>query len=170
MDHNTIDKHDATEQVRSMATQFAELYHAFVSELRDALGDDAAYVAVTRVLYRRAVERANRMIERAEAAGIPRTVERMREVSDVAYLGWVPALGKDHCPYGVAWNRIIAEQPWFARYAKLYCDVTDTTIPEVFTGTHSHKLHRNVVCGDDACERTYFADDDVRAGKRTYAG
>ena len=164
-----ISRERAVGEVRGMAEQFAELYFAFVRALREELGEARAMEGVQRVLYVRASERAEKMIARAEAEGIARTPENITRASDVPYLGWDASLGRDHCPYGKAWNARIAEFPWFRPFARLYCDVTDTTIAEVFTGNHTHQLYENVVLGDDRCARRYDPDPDVARGKRTYA-
>ena len=163
-----IEKSSAVEEVGKMAYQFADLYFAFVAELRERLGEEAALRMAQEVLYRRAKERAEEMIERAEKEGVPRIPDSITKVSDVPYLGWDKSRGCDHCPYGTAWNRRIAEYPWFRPFARLYCDVTDTTIGEVFTGSYSHKLLKNVVLGDESCERVYFPSEDVKQGKYTY--
>lgn len=164
----SVAKEFATRQVREMAYQFADMYFAFVSELVEQYGEQEATETVTRVLFQRAKERANAMIERASETGIERIPDNIGLVSNVPYLGWVPELGCDHCPYGAAWNKRIEEHPWFRKFASLYCDVTDTTIAEVFTGCYSHRITENVVLGDDGCEREYFLSSDVQNGKYTY--
>lgn len=163
-----ISKKRAIDEVRMMAIQFADMYFAFVDELRDAYGEEAAMKIAHRVLYKRAVERAERMIERAEELGLPRTPENITKTSDVPYLGWDKALGVDHCPYGMAWNKHIAKHEWFRKFAQMYCDVTDTTIAEVFTGNCSHELYENVVLGGRDCLRRYYPDEEVANGKRTF--
>jgi len=163
-----ISKQRAIDEVRMMAVQFADLYFAFVSELRDAYGEEAALALTHRMLYKRAVERAEQMIRRAQGLGLERTPENITKTSDVPYLGWDKSLGADHCPYGMAWNGHIAKNEWFRKFAQMYCDVTDTTIAEVFTGNCSHELYRNVVLGDSDCLRRYFPDEQVAAGKRSY--
>lgn len=164
-----ISRQRAVDEVRMMAVQFADLYFAFVDELRTKFGEEAALQITQRVLYRRACERAEAMILRAKEFGFERTPDNIRNTSDVPHLGWDLSLGVDHCPYGMAWNRHIAEHEWFRPFARLYCDVTDTTIAEVFTGDCSHELYENVVLGDQRCARTYFPDAGVSQGKRTYA-
>ena len=158
----------AAEQVRLLGVQLADLYFEFVKELYEEFGDEKTEEIVTRVLFTRAKERALDMIARGEEKDLPRTPENIRNTSDVPYCGWVLALGKDHCPYGMAWNKHIEKYPWFRKYAALYCDVTDTTIGEVYTGDHSHKLHKNVVLGDESCEREYYPDENVKQGIYTY--
>ena len=164
-----ISRQRAVDEVRMMAVQFADLYFAFVDELRTEFGEETALKVAQRMLYRRACERAEAMIARAEELRLECTPENIRNTSDVPYLGWDLSLGADHCPYGMAWNRHIAEHEWFRPFARLYCDVTDTTIAEVFTGNCSHELYENVVLGDSRCARNYFPDAAVKQGKRTYA-
>lgn len=164
----TVQKEYAVEQVRLMACQFADLYFAFCLTLRRELGDEAALRIARETLFLRARERALDMVRRAERDGVRRVPENIARMSDVPYLGWVKELGREHCPYGAQWNRRIADNAWFRPYAALYCDVTDTTIAEVFTGTHSHKLDRNVVLGDADCARRYFPSEDVARGRLTY--
>lgn len=167
-ERETVSREQAVGEVRNMAFQFADLYYAFVKILREKYGEEEAFDIAQRVLYLRASERARKMIDRAEKDGVPRTPENINKMSDVPYLGWDPSFGVETCPYGAAWNRRIKDDPDFRRFASLYCDVTDTTIAEVFTGDHSHKLYRNVVLGDDSCERTYFISDEVKSGLITY--
>ena len=163
-----IERNDAVREVRNMAFQFADLYFTFVAELRERFGEEQALEIATRVLFRRAAERALDMVRRAEAEGIERVPENIIKMTDVPFLGWDASFGRDTCPYGAAWNRRITETPWFRRFACLYCDVTDTTIAEIFTGSCSHKLYHNVVLGDDACEREYFPSEMVKSGTYTY--
>ncbi|MBR4798324.1 MAG: hypothetical protein IK049_03600 [Oscillospiraceae bacterium] len=165
----TVSRKQAVEEVRNMAFQFADMYFAFVKVIREKFGEEEAADIAQRVLYMRASERAEKMIRKAEEEGAERTPENINRLSDVSYLGWDSSYGIETCPYGAQWNRRIAEEPWFRKFAALYCDVTDTTIAEVFTADSSHRLYKNVVLGDDSCERTYFPSDEVRSGKRTYA-
>lgn len=164
----TIEREEAVGQVRRMAYQFADLYFAFVDELHRSMDEESMKRIATRVLYRRAKERADAMIVRARELGLERTPENIGVTSDVPYLGWVPELGCEHCPYGAQWLKRIKEAPWFEPYAALYCDVTDTTIAEVFTGKYTHRLTENVVHGAQSCERIYTEDDRVAQGFRTY--
>lgn len=66
-----VSRAEAVSQIRSMAVQFADLYFCFVQEIRAALGDEAAREMVRRVLFQRARERAQAMVERADARGSP---------------------------------------------------------------------------------------------------
>lgn len=65
-----VSRAEAVSQIRSMAVQFADLYFCFVQEIRAALGDEAAREMVRRVLFQRARERAQAMVERADAQGV----------------------------------------------------------------------------------------------------
>ena len=163
-----INRKFAVSEVRNMAFQFSDLYFTFVSELREQLGEKRTIEIVTRVVFRRAAERAFDMIRRAEANGIARVPDNIIKMTDVPFLGWDDSFGRDMCPYGAAWNRRIAENPWFQRFACLYCDVTDTTIAEVFTGCYSHKIYHNVLLGDNTCEREYYLSENIKNGEFTY--
>lgn len=164
----TVSREQAVGEVRNMAFQFADLYYAFVKIIREKYGDDAAMDIAQRALFMRARERAEKMIVRAQEEGVERIPENINRMSDVSYLGWDPSFGIETCPYGAAWNRRIKDDPEFRKFASLYCDVTDTTIAEIFTGNCSHRLHRNVVLGDDSCERTYFPSEEVEKGEITF--
>lgn len=168
MESNTVSRQQAVGEVRNMAFQFADMYYAFVKVLRDRYGDEEALDIARRVLFMRAKERAEKMIVKAGEEGVERTPENIHDMSDVSYLGWDPSFGIDTCPYGAAWNRRIKDDPEFRKFACLYCDITDTTIAEVFTGDCSHRLYKNVVLGDDSCERTYFPSEEVKNGVITY--
>lgn len=161
-------KQTAVLQVREMAFSFGELYFSFVSEMYDEFGDEKTTEMVTRILFKRAKERALIMIEKAEQLKMERIPENINKLSDVPRLGWDESLGCDHCPYGLIWRNRISNAIWFEKYARLYCDVTDTTIAEVFTGCYSHKITKNVVSKDDSCEREYFISEKVKNGIYTY--
>lgn len=163
-----ISRSYAVSEVRNMAFQFSDLYFTFAAQLRDHLGEEEALKIAQEVLFRRAAERALDMVRRAEEQGVARVPENISKMTDVPFLGWDASFGRETCPYGAAWNRRIAENPWFQRFACLYCDVTDTTIAEIFTGNCSHKLYRNVLTGDDSCEREYFPSEAVERGEYTY--
>ena len=165
---NMFELSNEAKSVRALAVQYADLYFEFVNQIRNALGDEECRKLVTKVLYKRACERAEGSIARAEESGKERIWQNINVVTDVPLCGWVSELGRDHCPYGMAWNERIKDNPWFREYAALYCDVTDTTIGEVFTGDHTHRLYENVVLGDEACRRSYTPDSNVEAGIYTY--
>lgn len=159
---------DLISELRLATGQFADLYFDFVRLIYDELGHDIALKLTSRLLYNRAYDRAQLMIKKAREENIKRTPDNILLTSAVAYSAWDKSLQKDHCPYGWVWRKKIAEFPWFREFAALYCDVTDTTIGEVFTGTHSHRLIKNVVLGDESCEREYFPCEKVKNGQYTY--
>ena len=64
-----IPKEFAISQVREMEYQFADMYFTFVSELVKRYGDEEAMKTVTAVLFQRAKERANDMIQKANEEG-----------------------------------------------------------------------------------------------------
>lgn len=163
-----ISREYAVGEVRNMAFQFADLYFAFADCLRLEFGEEKALELAQQVIFRRAAERALDMVRRAQEQGVARVPENILKMTDVPFLGWDDAFGRDQCPYGAAWNRRIAENPWFRRFACLYCDVTDTTIAEIFTGNCSHRLYKNVLLGNETCEREYFPSETVKLGKYTY--
>lgn len=167
-DDETVSKKQAVSEVRMMAYQFADLYFAFVDEIRTEYGEEAAMKMAHKVLYRRAVERAEKMRERAEEKKLEKIPDNIAAVVDVPFLGWIPELGKDLCPYGAAWNKRIEENPWFRPFAAMYCSVTDTTVAEEFTGAYSHRVVKSTAAGDETCTNEYFLSDDVKKGKRTY--
>lgn len=96
-----VSRAEAVSQIRSMAVQFADLYFCFVQEIRAALGDEAAREMVRRVLFQRARERAQAMVERADAQGVARTPENMPQVSDIAYMAGCPRWAASIAP--LAW-------------------------------------------------------------------
>ena len=108
------------------------------------------------------------MIGRAKERGMERITANISKTTDVPFLGWVDALGPEKCPYGAQWNKRIKANPWFRKFARLYCDVTDTTICEVFTGDHTQEIYENVVLGDMACRRTYSEYPPARKGIYTF--
>ncbi len=80
------------------------------------------------------------MRERAHENGDELIADNIISTTDVPFLGWVPEFEELHCPYGASWLLRFEENPWFKKFASLYCDVTDTTVAEVFTGDTSHKI------------------------------
>jgi hypothetical protein len=168
MSVETIDKKEAVEAVREASRHFADLYFYFVKVLVEELGEEKAKTLVQRVLFERSVERAKKMEKKAELFNKEKIPENIYYLTDVPFLGWVKELGVNHCPYGAAWLTRYDEHPWFKEFAAFYCDVTDTSVAELFTGCYSHKLTKNVVLGEESCERIYYKDDKVSAGEYTY--
>jgi len=68
----------------------------------------------------------------------------------------VQSLGKHHCPYGEAWLARFEENPWFAEFAEMYCNVNDPLVTEHFTGDMTQHITKNVLSGDETCDRVYF--------------
>lgn len=168
MSAETIEKKEAVEAVREASRHFADLYFYFVKVLVEELGEEKAKLLVEKVLFDRSVERADRMKSKAEKLKKERIPENIFCLTDVPFLGWVKELGVNHCPYGAAWLTRYEEHPWFKEFAAFYCDVTDTSVAELFTEGYSHKLTKNVVLGDESCDRIYYKDDKVAAGEYTY--
>lgn len=167
-ENELIPKQQAIDEVRMMATQFADMYFVFVDTIRSEYGEEAATAIVQKVLFMRAMERGEKMKTLADEKGLERTPASIPAVVDVPFLGWVLDIGKDMCPYGKAWNDRVEKHPWFRKYAAMYCDVTDTTVAEVFTGAYSHRVLQSTARGDNTCSNTYFISDDVKQGKLTY--
>lgn len=168
MSVETIDKKEAVEAVRVASRHFSDLYFYFAKVLKEELGEEKAKELIQKVLFERSIERTERMKEKAQILGKERVPENIYCLTDVPFLGWVKELGVNHCPYGASWLPRFKENPWFREFASFYCDVTDTSVAELFTDSHSHKLTKNVVLGDEACERVYYKDEKVAAGEYTY--
>jgi hypothetical protein len=118
------------------------------------------------------VDRTNRARERAAAQGLEPTLENFPRVNDLPQKGWAlwkPEMGGLRCPYAEVWLEYYNDNPWFKRFASLYCDVIDTTNIENFTHTTSHRITKNLLWGDSSCEREYFESDSVKDGNYTYA-
>lgn len=163
-----VSKRQAVEEVRMMAYQFADMYFAFVDEIRNMYGEETAEKIAKKVLYRRAVERAEKMRELADEKGLEKVPKNIAAVVDVPFLGWVSELGPDLCPYGTAWNKRVEKNPWFRPFAAMYCSITDTTVAEAFTEAYSHRVLQSTAAGDMTCSNTYFVSEEVKQGKRTY--
>lgn len=164
-----IEKERAVGEVRLACRQFAELYYFFVRTLREEFGDEEAKRLCTKALFERAHERGMQMRGEADEKGVKGTPENINSFKDIAYLGWVKSMGRNHCPYGEAWIERIEQEAWFREFASLYCDVNDTTVGEVFLQDHSHRLLKNVVNGDETCLREYYPDEKIASGEYTYA-
>ena len=152
----SIPADEAIEEVRKACFHFADLYFHFVAALVTELGESKAEVPVVAALKARARERGERLRERARELGVEPVVEEFERVTDIPFLGWVLALGKDACPYAAAWLPRLERDPWFAKFARLYCDINDTAVIESFTRTTSQRITRNVLAGDESCERIFF--------------
>ncbi|SHJ62728.1 L-2-amino-thiazoline-4-carboxylic acid hydrolase [Anaerocolumna jejuensis DSM 15929] len=168
MSDERIERKEAVEAVRVASRHFADLYFYFVKALVEDLGEEKAKEIVQKVLFERSIERAKRMEDKAEKLEKEKVPENIFCLTDVPFLGWVKELGVNHCPYGEAWLSRYQEHPWFREFAAFYCDVTDTSVAELFTRSYSHKLTKNVVLGDESCERIYYKDEKVASGEYTY--
>jgi len=163
-DIKKIDFDTAVSEVRKACIQFADLYFHFAKVLVEELGEDKAEKLIEKAIRNRAIERGERLRQIAIEKGLPLTLETWRKINDIPFLGWDKSLGKFHCPYAEGWLRRYEENPWFPRIAKLYCDINDTCVTETFTaGSMTQRITKNVLCGDDACEREYFP---LKKGKR----
>lgn len=165
---DVILKKEAVDEVRKACKQFAMLYFNFVKTLVERYGIDAAKEIIQVTLFGLALERSNAMRDRAYELGIDCTVETMKEVTDIPFLGWDELKGKDHCPYAEQWNKYYADYPWFKEFAPFYCDVIDTTNYENFTRTVTQKITKNVLCENNVCERVFLEKDDLKQGQYTY--
>jgi len=163
-----IEYDQAVLEVRKSCRQFAMLYFNFCKVLVEELGYDQAKPLIQKSVFSLSLDRTNQLREKAKEQGISFTCEGFNAVSDLAGIGWVKELGRNHCPYAQTWISYFEEYPWFRELAPLYCDVIDTTNIENFSRTLSHKLTKNVLLGDESCERIYFASDEVAKGNFTY--
>lgn len=147
----------AVSEVRKACMHFADLYFHFSKVLVEELGEEKAEKVIERAVRNRAIERGERLKKIALEKGLPLTLETWANISDIPFLGWDKSLGKFHCPYAEGWLARYEENPWFPKIAKLYCDVNDPQVIETFTdGNLTQRITRNVLCGDDICEREYF--------------
>jgi len=157
--------------LRLACRQFAMLYFHFCKGLKDALGEDAAFPVVQEIIFNLSLDRTNRTRKKAIEQGLEPAVENFPKVNDlpqIAWSLWKPEMGGVRCPYAEVWLACFQEEPWFKRFASLYCDVIDTTNIENFTQTTSHRITRNLLWGDPCCEREYFESEDVKKGIFTY--
>ena len=164
---NTIELKD----LRLACRQFAMLYFHFCKSLVDALGEEAAFPVIQKTIFDLSLDRTDRTREQALAQGLETNVENFFKVSDLPQAGWSlwePEMGGVRCPYAEVWLGYFNDNPWFKRFASLYCDVIDTTNIENFTRTTSHKITKNLLWGDPCCDREYFESDAVKEGTLSY--
>lgn len=159
---------------RKICNQFAMQYYHFCKTLYNAFGRDQALELAREAIFNLSCERAGKMRAKAEAEGLPLTLESFEKVSDLPRNGWFKwseDMGGLWCPYAEVWVSYYEESPWFKEFASQYCDVIDTTNIEVFSGTLSHKITHNLAWGGKdcrPCEREYFPSEEVAQGKLTY--
>ena len=157
--------------LRLACKQFAMLYFHVCKTLTETLGEDQAAALVKEIIFKLSLDRTERARERANSMGLETTLENFPLVNDLPLAGWSdwsPEMGGVRCPYAEIWLEYFKENPWFKRFASLYCDVIDTTNIENFTRTTSHKITKNLLWGDSCCEREYFESDTVKEGRYSY--
>lgn len=164
----TIEYEKAVTEVRKACRQFAMLYFNFSKTLVEELGQEKAKEVVQKALFSLSLDRTDQLREKAREQGLDFTQENFRKLTDLPFIAWNKALGRNHCPYAETWVGYYNKYPWFKELAPLYCDVIDTTNIENFSRTLSHKITKNVLNGDETCERIYFPSGDVEKGEFTY--
>lgn len=164
----TIEYEKAVTEVRKACRQFAMLYFNFSKTLVEELGQEKAKEVVQKALFSLSLDRTDQLREKAREQGLDFTQENFRKLTDLPFIAWNKALGRNHCPYAETWVGYYDKYPWFKELAPLYCDVIDTTNIENFSRTLSHKITKNVLNGDETCERIYFPSGDVEKGEFTY--
>lgn len=167
-EEKTIRYEDAIREVRKGSRQFALLYFHFCKTLVEELGEEKATPLIQKAIFELGIDRSEQLRERANEQGLEPTKENFMAVTDLPFIGWVKALGKNHCPYAETWVKYYDAYPWFQKLAPLYCDVIDTTNIENFTHQLSHRITQNVLTGGESCERVYYPDENVAAGGFTY--
>jgi hypothetical protein len=168
---NTDDVQYTVREVRKAARHFAMLYFNFCKILVETFGEETAYPLVQKAIFELSLDRTDRMRDRALEQGLETNRENFDRVNDlptVAWRKWEPSSGEVRCPYAEAWLKYYDEYPWFKRFAPLYCDVIDTTNIENFSRTESHRITKNLLWGDDDCDREFFESEQVKHGNLTY--
>ncbi|MDR3173989.1 MAG: L-2-amino-thiazoline-4-carboxylic acid hydrolase [Treponema sp.] len=168
---DNTDKTGGIGELRLACRQFAMLYFHFCKTLVEALGEEAALGLAQRAVFTLALDRTDRTRAKALAQGLEPALENFPQVNDLplaAWEGWKPEMGGCRCPYAETWLGYFEAAPWFKPFASLYCDVIDTTNIENFSRTTSHRIKRNLLWGDPACEREYFESGEVKRGIFTY--
>lgn len=155
----------AISDIRQACFHFADLYYHFSRVLVEELGPERGKLLIEKAVRHRAIERGEKLRERAIAMGVPLNMEGWSRVTDIPFTGWDKSFGRLTCPYAAAWLPRLDKEPWFQEIAQLYCDVNDTQVTESFTGDTSQRITKNVLCGDETCEREYFPIEKKDAGK-----
>lgn len=164
-------KKETVKEVRRACYQFARLYFNFCKTLKDSLGEEGAFEIAQKAIFSLSLDRSDRIRACAQAQGLELNVDNFMKVNDLPFIGWqgwAPDMGGVKCPYAEVWLEYYQENPWFQRFAAMYCDVIDTTNIESFSGCISHRLTKNLVWGDDECQREYFPSEQVKEGVLTY--
>ena len=155
-DAETILKNDAVKEVRKACDMFSDLYFHMTKVLLDRFGEEEAKAIVTEIVSTRAAERGDRLAAKAKTMGLEANNENLGQVTDIPFLGWDASYGKYSCPFAESWSKRYTDNPWFSDFAPLYCDVNDAVVHEHYTGTETQKITKNVLRGDDHCERIYL--------------
>lgn len=163
-----IEYEKAVKEVRKACRQFAMLYFHFSKVLVEEFGIDKAKQLIQKSIFELAIDRSDKLREKALNEGLDLTMDSFMEITDLPMMAWVKEYGQNHCPYGETWLEYYDKFPWFKEIAPFYCDVIDTTNAENFTKKLSHKITKNVLNGDASCEREYFESEEVAKGVFTY--
>lgn len=155
-DQQLIAKEEAINEVRKACYHFADLYFHFAVVLFKELGPEKAKKLIEQVIRNRAIERGEKLRKKAADNQLPTNQESWSKVTDIPFLGWDKSLGRLECPYAAAWLARYDDNPWFPEIAQLYCNVNDPQVSESFTGATSQRITKNVLAGDEYCDREYF--------------
>jgi L-2-amino-thiazoline-4-carboxylic acid hydrolase len=151
-----IPTEEAVSEIRQASFHFADLYFHFAKALIEELGPEKGKELIERAVRNRAVERGEKLREKAIQLKLPLNPEGWAKVTDIPFTGWDKSYGRCTCPYAAAWIPRFDREPWFQEIARLYCNVNDPQVTESFTGNTSQRITRNVLNGDETCEREYF--------------
>ena len=170
-EQNTNPNNEIVHEVRKACRQFAMQYFHFCKTLVEEFGIEKATPLIQKAVFELSLDRSEQMRTKAQSLGLDPSFENFGKVSDLPFIGWKgwdPSLGGVRCPYAEVWLTYYDKYPWFKSLAPLYCDVIDTTNIENYSQSHSHRITKNLVKGDEACERIYYPDEKVKAGEFTY--
>ena len=154
---DVISKKDAVTEVRKACDQFSDLYFHVAKTLYLRFGEEETKAILEEAVASRAEERGKKLRETAEKLNLESTIENWYTITDIPFLGWDPSYGRFVCPFSESWVKRFDDYPWFKDIASLYCDVNDTTVHEYYTGhRETQKITKNVLWGDDSCDRVFF--------------
>lgn len=156
-------KEEVMQESRKEARQFAMLYHHFAKAIIEEMGEEKGLNFIRNVIRNVAIERGEDMKKAATAAGLPITLETMRDerVRDLPKYTFPPGghKGDVYCPYGKYWRSKGEDVMRWAVHG--YCDVVDPWKPRTFIGP-SYKLWRygkNLNYGHDSCGDHIIIED-----------
>ena len=164
MCEDSISRKEAVAEVRKACDQFSDLYFHVAKVLYERLGAERAKELLGEAVASRAVERGSKLAKKADSLEIDRTGENFFKVTDIPFLGWDPSYGKYVCPFAQNWSARYEENSWFREFAPMYCDINDTLVHENYTGNMSQRITKNVLRGDDICDRVYFPKTEQNKG------